>query len=307
MKSPGHKASTLRFYKGQMLRVLVHIQEHLDEDLELEELAGRACLSPYHFHRVFRGMLGEPLATHVRRLRLERAAGRLRQTRRSVIEIALDAGYESHEAFSRAFKMAFGLSPTGFRGANAASEQLPARSDVHFNNGGPLFDFRAVTHRLFALKTAIETVAPLRVAFVRHTGPYDECGAAWDRLGAWLGKEGYLGPGCRMLGVSYDDPESTPSSKVRYDACVTVDDSFQPAAGIGVQTVGGGDYVRATHFGPYAELKETYGRLMGQWLPRSGRQLRDAPCFEEYVNAPENTPPAELITDVYVPLAPPET
>jgi len=304
MKNSGHKAATLRFYKEQMLRVLVHIQEHLDDDLELEELAGRACLSPHHFHRVFRGMLGEPLAAHMRRLRLERAASRLRLTRRSVIEIALDAGYESHEAFSRAFKTAFGLAPTGFRSEGGASGQLPARSGVHYCDGRPLTDFRAFTHRLFAMKIAIETVAPMRVAFVRHTGPYDQCGAAWDRLGAWLGKEGYLGPDCRMLGVSYDDPESTPSSKIRYDACVTVDDSFPPAAGIGVQTIGGGDYVRATHFGPYLHLKETYGRLMGQWLPRSGRHLRDAPCFEVYINSPENTLPAELITDVYVPLKP---
>ena len=65
MKNSGHKASTLRFYKEQMLHALVHIHEHLDEDLVLDDLAKRACLSPHHFHRVFRGMLGEPLATAV--------------------------------------------------------------------------------------------------------------------------------------------------------------------------------------------------------------------------------------------------
>ena len=126
-----------------------------------------------------------------------------------MIEIALDTGYESHEAFSRAFKTAFGRSPSGYREHDGEPEQLPARSGVHFCHGQPLSDFRAVTHRLFAMEIAVETVAPMRVAFVRHIGPYDQCSTAWDRLSSWLGKEGYLGRGCRFLGVSYDDPEST--------------------------------------------------------------------------------------------------
>ncbi len=74
MSTPAHKDSTLSFYKERMLRVLIHIQQHLHESIELEELATIAGLSPYHFHRVFRGMLGEPLMTLVRRLRREGAA-----------------------------------------------------------------------------------------------------------------------------------------------------------------------------------------------------------------------------------------
>ena len=68
------KNSTLQDYQERMLRVLVHIQQHLDEELALEALARIACFSPYHFHRIFRGMLGESLQEHVRRLRLQRAA-----------------------------------------------------------------------------------------------------------------------------------------------------------------------------------------------------------------------------------------
>src|SRR5262245_34872060 len=99
--------ATLAFYKQQMLKVLVHIQQHLDEPLPLQDLAGLAGLSPYHFHHVFSGMLGESLAKHVRRLRLERAATRLKLSRLAVIDIAQEAGYETHEAFTRAFHAAF--------------------------------------------------------------------------------------------------------------------------------------------------------------------------------------------------------
>jgi len=69
-----------------------------------------------------------------------------------------------------------------------------------------------------------------------------------------------------------------------------------------VQTINGGDYAVTTHKGPYEKLNETYARLMGQWLPQSGRELRSAPCFELYHNSPDNTAPEDLITDIHVPL-----
>ena len=72
------RAVTLQDYKRRMLRVLVHIQEHLDDALALEHLASVACFSPYHFHRIFKGMVGETLQEHIRRLRLERAASQLK-------------------------------------------------------------------------------------------------------------------------------------------------------------------------------------------------------------------------------------
>ncbi len=100
----GMKSSTRSDYAGRVLRVLTHIQEHLDAPLVLSDLAALAHFSPFHFHRVFRGMVGESVLQHVRRLRLERAAMQLKTTADSVTSIALDAGYEAHEAFTRAFR-----------------------------------------------------------------------------------------------------------------------------------------------------------------------------------------------------------
>jgi AraC family transcriptional regulator len=304
MSNRAHKESTLRFYKQCMLRVLVFIQERLDEPLALDELAAYACLSPHHFHRVFRGMLGEPLMAHVRRLRLERAAYHLKVTRRPVVDLAFEAGYDSHEAFTRAFKAVFGFAPTEYRRRRAAPDLLPARSGIHYRNDRRPLDFRALNSGLRAMNVTIEHLAPMRVAFVRHIGPYNQCGSAWDRLCTWLGKEGWMQPGCRFLGVSYDDPDITPAEKIRYDACATVPEDFAPEGEIGMQILSGGDYARTTHVGPYERFNETYGRLMGQWLPRSGRRLRNAPCLEFYLNDPGSTAPADLLTDVCVPLEP---
>jgi len=94
----------------------------------------------------------------------------------------------------------------------------------------------------------------------------------------------------------------TPRDKICYDACVTADKSFRAEGEIGLQTIPGGDYAVTTHFGPYEKLGESYAKLLGQWLPRSGRNLRSSPCFDLYLNSPENTEPEDLITDLYAPL-----
>jgi AraC family transcriptional regulator len=296
--------ATLRDYKARMLRVLVHIQQHLDDALGLEELAAVACFSPYHFHRVFRGMIGESVKEHIRRLRLERAASRLRLSRLPVTQIALDAGYETHEAFTRAFKAAFGAAPVRFRSQRSPVTAVVAPSGVHFRDGAPLRNFKARRSGIQTMNVQIKTVGPMRVAFMRHVGPYDQVGPTWEKLLSWLGKEGIIGGDAKFIGISHDYPDVTPPDKIRYDACVAVDERFAAVGDIGVQTIPGGEYAMTTHFGPYHKLGETYERLLGQWLPRSGRALGASPCFEVYLNDPNSTEPEDLITDIYAPLEP---
>ena len=150
----------------------------------------------------------------------------------------------------------------------------------------------------------IETVPAMRVAFMRHTGPYREVGRVWERLMAWAGPRGLFGPRTTVLGVAHDDPQVTPVDKVRYDACLTVDERFKAEGEVGVQEVGGGEYAVTTHRGPYNTIGQTAARLCGEWLPASGREPRPAPMFEIFRNSPQDTPPQDLLTDLYLPLAP---
>ena len=152
------------------------------------------------------------------------------------------------------------------------------------------------------MNVAIKHLEPRRVAFMRHVGPYAQVGKTWTRLMTFLGKEGFLGVSPEFIGICHDDPAVTDPKHIRYDACVTVDKSFLPLGDIGIQVIPGGDYALITHFGPYENLGDSYAKLLGQWLPRSGRNLRSAPCFESYLNSPENTEPQDLVTDIYAPL-----
>jgi AraC family transcriptional regulator len=289
------RAGTVESYHERILRVLVHIQKNLDAPLPLDELAGVACFSPFHFHRVFRGMVGESVKEHVRRLRLERAAQWLRHSERPVTQIAFDSGYDSHEAFTRAFRAMFDCAPSEYRearaGASGAAPELPPRARLGTRPAGAPLDVR------------VEVLGPLRLAFVRHVGPYDTVGATWAKLMAWAGRRGLLGPGMRLLGIVHDDPEITSPEKLRYDAAVVVHGAAEPEGETGVQEIPRGEYGVALHRGPYERLGETYARLCGEWLPRSGREPASAPALEEYHNAPQFTRPENLLTSVYLPLA----
>jgi AraC family transcriptional regulator len=290
------RTTTETDYRERLLRVLVHIQNHLDEAVSLDELAAIANFSPFHFHRVFRGMVGESVMEHCRRLRLERAASRLKQSEDSVTAIAFEAGYETLDAFIRAFKSRFGMPPTDYR--RDCSYKFSA-----FDPHSVLQEYPSLGKEGCTMEVSLKNVPPMQVVFVRMVGPYAEsAGPAWGKLCAWAGRKGLMRGKPVFIGLSHDDPDITPPDKIRYDACLVVTGEVAPEGDIGVQQVGGGDYAVALHKGPYERLSETYAFLCGQWVPKNGYRLRTVPPFELYVNDPGSARPEDLLTEVYQPV-----
>src|SRR5262245_35226231 len=164
------KPQTRSFYAQAVQRTIAHIVSNLDEALDLETLAREACLSPFHFHRVFKGMVGETPLELIRRLRLERAAWCLRDHERAVTEIAFDAGYETHEAFTRAFRAAYSTSPSGFRLRKHPRIELAATCGVHYDAGGAVPPFIPRDSGGQAMDVEIKEMPELRVGTVRHIG-----------------------------------------------------------------------------------------------------------------------------------------
>jgi len=296
------RTRTQQDYQQRILRVLLHIQVNLDQPIDLDLLAAIAHLSPFHFHRIFRGMVGEPVISHVRRLRLERAAGQLKSGSKPVTRIALDAGYDAHEAFTRAFRATFQMSPTQFRKSSKPAHVNNIPCGVHYDPNGVIREFDINESEVVGMNVRIEELRPQRAMFMRHVGPYSEVGKTWGRFMSFLFARG-LFRGGGLFALVHDDPEVTPPDKLRYDACVAAPDGFKPEGDVGVQEVPGGPYVVALHGGPYEKLGETYAALFGQWLPAHDREPAGGPCMEVYLNNPQNTPPADLRTEVFVPLA----
>jgi AraC family transcriptional regulator len=241
--------------------------------------------------------VGETLGEYVRRLRLERAARKLKQQPgEPIVQIALEAGFETHESFTRAFGHMFGVSPSAYRDAHKPAPDSESGTHLDDVSGYHPPDYSELP------PVEVRQLAPMKVVFLRHVGPYSEVGATWGRLMTWAGMRGLLGPGMKLIGLVYDDPDVTPPEKIRYDAAVTVSRPVQPEGEFGLMELAGGNYGVVTHRGPYERLGKTYQKIYGGWLPASGHQLRDAPAFEQYLNSPRDTRPEDLVTLIHVPV-----
>ncbi len=100
-------------YVERVNRAIDYIVHNLDQPLRLEHVAGVACFSPFHFHRVFRSLVGETLNQFVKRLRLERALFLMaHDSQRPLTEVALSCGFSSSSDFSRNFRQRYGVPPS---------------------------------------------------------------------------------------------------------------------------------------------------------------------------------------------------
>jgi AraC family transcriptional regulator len=306
------KPGTRSFYETAVRSAVEQVTRDLDGALDLQALARGAALSPFHFHRVFRGAMGETPLEMQRRLRLERAAWSLRHDSKAVTTIAFAAGYETHESFTRAFRGHYDCSPTEFRqcaadGATCARPyqiELPCRSGIHFRTAGYEFSNLHFLQGDSSMNVDIKQMDELRVATVTHKGPYNQISEAFARLGEIAGASGLITQASAMLGIYYDDPETTPPAELRSEAALVVPPNAAIPAGLGERRLPAGAYAHTVHIGSYEKLADTWARFMGEWLPRSGHRMSDGVSYEIYLNTPENAPPEQLRTELYLPLAP---
>ena len=280
-------ANSRKDYEDRIGRVIAHVFDHLDDELDLGRLADIACLSPHHWHRVYAAMRGETIAATVKRLRLHRAAGYLAHTSLPVEAIAKRSGYPNVQSFTRIFKAVYGMPPATYRKRGTHTQFQPTAR----GRGNTMYD------------VTIKAVPRMTAVTVEHIGPFMEINRAFDRLFGWLASRGLLGPDVRSLGIFYDDVSTVPAAKLRSRAGAVTSRQFPVEPPLEYTDIAAGDYAVLRHKGPYADMKAAYQWLYGEWLPQSGREPGKAPTLEEYLNSPRDTAPAELLTDIYLPLA----
>lgn len=315
-------------YISRINRVIDYIESHLEDELRLEQLAAVACFSPFHFHRIFRAIVGETLNQFIQRVRIEKAAGRLlSDPDRSVTEIALDCGFSGSAAFARVFKHHFGMSATQWRlqsaDTNSKNGKFKSKNRKTLGKNGKAFIQSSsyidhVTNNLTwriemvdknELKIEVKELPAQHVAYVRHMGPYKGDGALFEdlfnRLMTWAGPRGLCKDEAKVMAVYHDDPKVTQEDKLRVSACLTIDEDTAVTGDIGKMKIEGGAYAVASfELKGSHEYEDAWNMVYGQWLPESGFQPDDRLCYELYHNDPKTDPEGIHIVDICVPVKP---
>ncbi len=294
-----------------MLPVLVYIEDHLDEPLPLVELAARAGFSPHHFHRIFRTVTGEAPKEYLRRLRLERAVSRMKVSPDNVLQIALEAGFRTHETFTRAFARRFGVNPSEFRGVlrsyrASVSEDMGSRLFDGFTEETPLtlrFDMKRES-------LTVEKTLPRHLLLIRHYG-YESLLAGgrtflslWNDLFEFADAHDLEYSPEFLVGITHDDPYVTDERKIRFDACLPVSGPMNPSYPIGYRYQEPGLCVARRHFGGLEEIAKTFAYIGVEWLTSDDYALRAAAPFEIYHCKRVDGRLEQISTDAYVPLQP---
>ncbi|MCS6851023.1 MAG: AraC family transcriptional regulator [Gemmataceae bacterium] len=248
------KLRTSPIDRARILRVLLHIEANLDKPLELDALADRAALSPYHFHRLFRTVVGEPPQRHIRRLRLERAALFLKNSTAPTVELAVPAGFDSREGFSRAFTAHFGQSPAAFRErAAAALRQLLRQLE-----GTP------------PLAVRLEECRSRFVVLTRVVGSPFRVMDAWVQFLRWARRRGLAHRDSLIAQINHDDEIVTPWHKHRTDLCLVLPEPVEAEPPYVRSTLPGGWHAVADFQGSAYGLYRAWLDLTERWLPGSG-------------------------------------
>lgn len=277
-------------YERRILRVIDHIHDNPAGDLSLDALASVAALSRFHFHRVFRAVIGETASQSVRRIRLHRAAVHLAQGDQPLPDIACMVGYPNVSSFTRAFSDAYGMTPLAFhkrgklRPMTRPLTQLPSEKEF------PM------------LPVAIRPFPALRLAALPHKGAYFEINRAFQTLTATMAARGLFAYSGRTVAVFYDDPTSVPVADLRSHAGFEILSDIAIDPPLEVVHMTAARHAVLTYTGPYAGLPAAYDQLYSAWLPGSGEEPADTPSFEIYLNSPLDTAPEKLVTELCLPL-----
>nr|WP_277611185.1 AraC family transcriptional regulator [Microbulbifer celer] len=268
----------------------------MEEDLDIDQLCQVSHFSKYHFHRQCSAFFGMSVMALVKALRLKRAAYQLAYRDSRVVDIALANGYDSHEAFSRAFKKLFHKSPTDFR---HSPDWTPWHT--HYE---PILTLRTKLVRENAnFDVQIVDFPETRLAALEHRGAPQELGNTIRQFIEWR-KANRLPPSkSRTFNLIYNDPNTVTAEDYRFDvACAIAQPLEENTCGIAYKVIPAGRCAVIRHIGSDDAIGVAVNYLYSEWLPQSDFEVRDFPIFFERVKFFPEVPENEMVTDIYLPV-----
>jgi len=286
-------SQTSSYYQQKVNDVLSYIDTHLADDLNVKLLSEQFGISFFHFHRILKAYLNEPLGSYINRLRLETAVKLIRYSNESLSDIALQIGYNDCSAFSKAFSKEFGLSPQEFK--SNKTMVLNTHVDYKINDSGKL---------ITDIKPKIIQLADKSVIYTRFKGEYggERFNRAWDDFLGFAIQNKLFGWKPDIFSIYYDFPSDVGIENCTTDFCITTIKPIAPSGHINCRIVTGGKYAVFRYKGPYERLWELYETIFGVWVIHSNIRLRDFPIIEKYLNYTFKGNPNNFLTEIYIPI-----
>jgi AraC family transcriptional regulator len=279
-------AATGLDYRQRVCRAMNFISGHLDREPTLEEIAGAAHFSAFHFHRIFKAATGETVFGFMRRLKVEWAANRLLSSPcEDITTVALECGFSSSQNFAKAFRARFGTSPSDFRRSKRGTKASKRGEDyslLKVQDAAMVKLDSPQPERNIEMKTEVKEMPAWHVAYVRKVGPYGKATAeaAFGELMRWAGPRGLIGR-TPVMGMYWDNPEVTAPDQCRSDACLVVPEGTKVEAPVALQDIAGGPHAVCEFNLPPTDFSAAWEEAF-RWLVDSGLECADRPCYELY-------------------------
>lgn len=314
-------------YVARINRVIDYIETNLSQSFSLEEIATVANFSPYHFHRIFRFMVGEPLNQFISRIRMEKAAGILiANPDKSVTEVMFEVGCQESSSFSRLFKKYMKMSPTDWR-KNAKSKNCQINSNfqqklsnvrqaleesscyIYSDIYNQKWSVKMKNENQLTANVSVKEMSEMTVAYVRFIGPYagnaELFKGMFEKIFKWAGSRGLINfPETKCLCIYHDDPNVTDEEKLRTSVCLTVPEDTEVGGEIGKMKIPAGKYAFANFRIDDTQFEEAWNIVCKEWLPESGYVPADGPTFEMYNNDVNTDPEHKFDVDIVIPVKP---
>lgn len=296
-------------YIYRINKVLDYIDSNISAHLSLERLSSVANFSSYHFHRIFSTIMGEPLSKYIQRVRLEKAVLMiLSDSKYSIGDMAAICGFENQASFSRAFNVHFGFSASALRKDKnlLESKKCKTESKTCKDTIKPYAYNESVAQ---PLRVDVKSIKDMTAIYMRVIGLHNADKTVFQKkllkLFKWAEIRDLIQfPETKILSLYHDHPDITEDMKFRTSLCITVPPHTQVEGEIGKMVIPGGKYA-VGHFVIGSDaFKSAWDFLWGEWLPESGYQPDDRPCFEVYLNHPDEHPAHKSIVEIYVPVKP---
>ncbi len=276
--------------------LLDFLDEKFKEDITIKDIEDVSFYSYRNINRIFAALHHETIGKYIKRIKLEKAAQYLKYSDNTISDIAFEVGYSDIAAFSKAFKNQFNCAPSQFRETQELKQQIIQKAIASSKNKqkpSPTFE--------------VEELPRLEILYTTYQGSFEDIKAikqVWEQLMKYAFKNKLIDDDSIFLAEILDDNEITDQVHCRYNAGIVIETplKFEVEGLFRTKTIASQKYAKFLHKGSHEDSLITYDYIYSNWMTNVALELEDKPTLEFFLNDEEDTPPDELLTEIYIPI-----